>query len=147
VVVSTQPQFIRLLADALEGIWGEERVQRIFPTRTWLELGVPLSLSSDAPSAPWWDPQTTLFGTIARYSASNKPISPDQALTIEEAMYAHTMGGAYIDFAEKEKGSLEPGKFADLTVWTDDPYSADTRDLVNLTIDLTMVGGEIVYQS
>jgi predicted amidohydrolase YtcJ len=146
VVVSTQPQFIRLLADALEGIWGEERVQRIFPTRTWLDMGVPLSLSSDAPSAPWWDPQTTLFGSVARYSATNKPISPEQALTIEEAMYAHTMGGAYIDFAENEKGSLEPGKFADLTVWTDNPYSVANRDIVNLTVDLTMVGGEIVYE-
>lgn len=147
VVVSTQPQFIRLMADALEEIWGEERVQRIFPTRTWLDMGVPLALSSDAPSAPWWDPQTTLFGTVARYSASQRPVSPEQALTIEEAMYAHTMGGAYADFAEDEKGSLEAGKFADLIVWTDDPYSADTRDLVNLTVDLTMVGGEIVHQA
>lgn len=146
VVVSTQPQFIRLLADGLEEIWGEVRVQRIFPTCTWLDLGVPLSLSSDAPSAPGWDPQTTLFGSVARYSASNKPISPEQALTIEEAMYAHTMGGAYIDFAENKKGSLEPGKLADLTVWTDDPYSVNTHDLVGLTIDLTIVGGEVVYE-
>jgi predicted amidohydrolase YtcJ len=146
VVVSTQPTLIRLMADALEPIWGEERVQRLVPTRTWLDMGVPLSLSSDAPSMPWWDPQSTLFATVARYSASQKPVSPEQALTIEEAMYAHTMGGAYTDFAEDEKGSLEPGKFADLIVWQDDPYSADTRDLVNLTIDLTMVGGEVVHE-
>jgi predicted amidohydrolase YtcJ len=147
VVVSTQPQFIRLLADQLEEIWGEERVQRLIPTRTWLEMGVPLSLSSDAPSTPWWDPPSTLFGTVARYSATKKPISPEQSLTIEEAMYAHTMGGAYIDFAENEKGSLEPGKFADLAVWKDNPYSVATRDIVNLTVDLTMVGGEIVYEA
>jgi predicted amidohydrolase YtcJ len=147
VVVSTQPQFIRLLADKLEEIWGTERTQRIFPTRTWLEMGVPLSLSSDAPSLPWWDPQTTLFGTVARYSATNKPIGPEQALTVEEAMYAHTMGGAYIDFAENKKGSLEPGKFADLVVWTDSPYSVATRDIINLTVDLTMINGKIVYQA
>jgi hypothetical protein len=146
VVISTQPQFIRLLADPLEEIWGEERVQRLIPTRTWLEMGVPLSLSSDAPSTPWWDPPSTLFGTVARYSATNNPVSPEQALTIEEAMYAHTMGGAYTDFAENEKGSLEPGKFADLTLWTDDPYSVDTRNIVDLTVDLTMVGGKIVYE-
>ncbi len=146
VVISTQPQFIRLLADSLEEIWGEERVQRLIPTRTWLEMGVPLSISSDAPSTPWWDPQSTLFGTVARYSATNKPISPEQALTIEEAMYAHTMGGAYVDFAENGKGSLEPGKFADLIVWTDNPYSVDTRHIVDLTVDLTMVGGKIVHE-
>jgi predicted amidohydrolase YtcJ len=146
VVVSTQPQFIRLLADALVDIWGEERVERMIPTRTWLEMGVPLSLSSDAPSTPWWDPMATLFGTIARYSATKKPVSPEQALTIEEAMYAHTMCGAYADFAEGQKGSLEAGKFADLTVWTDDPYSVATRDIVSLTVDMTIVDGEIVHE-
>ena len=146
VVISTQPQLIRLLADPLEEIWGEERVQHLIPTRTWLEMGVPLSLSSDAPSTPWWDPPSTLFATVARFSATNKPISPEQALTIEEAMYAHTMGGAYADFAENEKGSLESGKFADLTVWTDNPYSVATRNIVDLTVDLTMVGGKIVHE-
>lgn len=44
------------------------------------------------------------------------------------------------------KGSLEPGKFADLTVWADDPYSVDTRNVVDLTVDLTMVGGKIVHK-
>lgn len=147
VVISTQPQVIRMYADVLEGVWGEERVQRLVPTRTWLEMGVPLALSSDAPSMPWWDPQSTLFGSVARYSASKKPVSPEQALTIEEAMYAHTMGGAYVDFAEDKKGSLERGKFADLIVWKDDPYSVETPDILNLSVDLTMVGGKILHQA
>ena len=147
VVISTQPQAIRMFADALEGIWGSERTQRIVPTRTWLDLGVPLALSSDAPSMPWWDPQTTLLASVLRLSASNKLINPDQALTIEEAVYAHTMGGAYADFAEGKKGSLEPGKFADLIVWHDDPFSVATKNIVDLTVDLTMVGGKIVHQA
>jgi predicted amidohydrolase YtcJ len=70
----------------------------------------------------------------------------DQALTIDEAMYAHTMGGAYADFAEGKKGSLEPGKFADLIVWHDNPYSVEPAELINLTVDLTMVGGKVVHQ-
>ena len=146
VVISTQPQAIRVFADALERLWGTERMQRMMPTRSWLDLGVPLALSSDAPSMPWWDPQTTLFGSMVRISASKKPVSPEQALTIDEAMYAHTMGSAYADFAENKKGSLEPGKFADLIVWHDNPYSAEPRDLLNLSVDLTMVGGEVLHQ-
>ena len=146
VVISTQPTAIRMFADGMERIWGEERVQRMVPTRTWLDKGVPLCLSSDAPSMPWWDPQSTLFSSIVRASASKKPVSPEQALTIEEAMFAHTMAGAYADFAENKKGSLEPGKFADLIVWNGNPYTVATADILNLTVDLTMVGGKVVHQ-
>lgn len=146
IVISTQPTLIRAFADALEQIWGEERTQRMIPTRTWLDMGIPMCLSSDAPSMPWWDPQSTLYASVVRSSFSKKSISPEQAMTIEEAMYAHTMGGAYADFAENEKGSLEVGKFADMVIWSDDPYSVKTSDIPSLTIDMTMVGGEIVHE-
>jgi hypothetical protein len=146
VVISTQPTLIRAFADGTIRIWGEERTQRLIPTRTWLDMGIPLALSSDAPSMPWWSPQATLLASLDRRSASGVPISPDQALTIEEALYAHTMGGAYADFAEHKKGSLEPGKFADLVVWHDNPYAVATQDIASLTIDLTMVGGKVVHQ-
>jgi predicted amidohydrolase YtcJ len=146
VVISTQPTLIRAFADGAEKLWGSERMQRMVPTRTWLDMGVPLALGSDAPSMPWWDPQSTLVASILRYTMTKKPVSPEQVMTIDEAMYAHTMGGAYADFSENKKGSLEPGKFADLSVWNDNPYMVATEDIINLTIDLTMVGGKVVYQ-
>lgn len=147
VIISTQPTLIWAFADACERIWGKERAQLMLPFRTWLDMGIPVCLSSDAPSMPWWKPQATLCAALVRQSYSKKPVSPEQALTIEEAMYAHTMAGAYADFAENVKGSLEPGKFADVIVWHDNPYTAAAEDIVNLKIDLTMVGGKIVYQS
>jgi predicted amidohydrolase YtcJ len=146
VVISVQPQMIRAFGDGVEKIWGSERMQRMIPTRTWLDMGVPLALGSDAPSMPWWNPQATLVGSILRLTLTNKPVSPEQAMTIDEAMYAHTMGGAYADFAESKKGSLEPGKFADLIVWHDDPYALKPADLLKSTIDQTMVGGKVVYE-
>jgi len=146
VIISTQPTLIRAFGDAVERIWGAERLQRIIPTRTWLDMGIPLALSSDAPSMPWWDPQSTLAASILRYCMSGKEVSMDQALTIDEAMYAHTMGGAYADFIEHKKGSLEAGKLADLIIWNDDPYTVEPIDILDLLIDLTMVGGKIVYE-
>ncbi len=147
IVISTQPTAIRMFADGLERIWGPERVQRMVPTRTWLDMGVPVCLSSDAPSMPWWDPMSTLYSSIVRVSATKKPVSPDQALTMEEAIYCHTLAGAYADFAENTRGSLEAGKLADLIVWHDDPYSTALKNIPELSIDLTMVGGRVVHQA
>jgi hypothetical protein len=147
VVVSTQPHGIRLLGDELIEMWGEERAMRIIPTRTWLDLGVPLSLSSDCPTLPWWQPPMILSAAVTRLSPSNRVIGPDQVLTIEEAMRAYTMGGAYACFEEHIKGSLEPGKFADLIVWRLDPYITTLPDMMKEhPVDLTMVGGKVVFE-
>ena len=147
VIISTQPTLITAFGEACTRVWGEERAQRMIPTRTWLDMGIPLALSSDAPSMPWWDPQSTLAASILRLTVTKKPISPDQAMTLDEALYAHTMGSAYAEFAENEKGSLEIGKFADLVVWHDDPHSVKPIEILDLTIDMTMVGGKIVHQA
>jgi hypothetical protein len=147
VIVSTQPQALRLLGDALREQLGEERAKRLVPTRTWLDLGVPLCLSSDSPTMPWYSPQVTLAGAMARITASNQVLAPDQCLTFKEAIRAHTVTSAYALFQEKVKGSLEPGKMADVIVWTEDPYALAWEQLYKTTIDLTMVGGKIVHQA
>jgi hypothetical protein len=146
IIISTQPTLITAFGEGMLRIWGEERTQKAIPTRTWLDMGLPLCLSSDAPSMPWWDPQSTLYASIQRMTLMKKPVSPEQAMTMDEALYAHTMGGAYADFAEQKKGSLEPGKFADLIAWHDNPYTAAVEDIRKLTIDLTLVGGKVVHE-
>jgi predicted amidohydrolase YtcJ len=146
VVVSTQPQFIRLGGDGYAPMFGEERARRVIVTREWLDGGVHLALGSDAPTTPWYTPQITLFGALARVTLSNERFYPEQALTIQEALRAHTMGSAYAAHEEEIKGSIEVGKLADLVVWGDDPYTVPNRELWKIPMDLTMVGGEIVYR-
>lgn len=147
VVVSVQPHGIRFLGDELIELWGEQRAMRIVPTRTWLDLGVPLSVSSDSPTLPWWQPPIIFAGAVQRLSASNRVMGPDQVLTVEEAMRAFTMVGAYACFEEDVKGSLEPGKFADLVVWRLDPYVATLPEMLeDVPSDLTIVGGRIVFE-
>ncbi len=162
VVVSTQPQFLRMyrnLARAVE-LFGEERVQRMIVTREWLEAGIPVALGSDAPTTPWLTPVVTLAGAVTRITLSNERLGPNQCLTVQEALRAHTMGAAYAGFEEDIKGSIEPGKLADLAVWREDPYTtleALSKGPLNpetylpalkrLQIDLTIIGGEIVHQA
>jgi predicted amidohydrolase YtcJ len=147
VVVSTQPQFLRLAGDAYTSLYGEERARRAIVTREWLDAGVALALGSDAPTTPWYTPQVTLFGAVTRVTASNQRHEPDQALTVEEALRAHTMGSAYASHEEESKGSIEEGKLADLAVWSQDPYTAPIQELWQIPIELTLVNGEVVYQT
>jgi len=57
------------------------------------------------------------------------------------------MSSAYAAFEENVKGSLEPGKFADLTVWSNNIYEIEPSEIVNINIGMTMIGGKIVYQT
>jgi len=146
VVVSTQPAFIRIGGAYWPGVFGPERADRLMVTREWLESGVHLALGSDAPTGPWYTPQMTLAEAVARVDRNNQQLEPDQALTIQEALRAHTMGSAYAAHEENIKGSIEVGKLADLAVWSEDPYTAPLQRLWQIPIEMTLVGGEIVYK-
>jgi len=144
VVVSTQPQFIRG-ADSWAEIFTEEQMARVMMTREWLDASIHVALGSDTPTTPWYDPQMTLRGAMVRDTSSGTVIGPGQVLTAEEALRAHTIEAAYAVHEEEVKGSLEVGKLADLVVWSADPLTSTPDEVCRSAIDLTMVGGDIVY--
>ncbi len=144
VSVSCQPQFLRFTGYIGENL-GEERAARLKVTREWLDAGVNVALGSDAGSTPWYEPTVTLVGAITRIGTDDKPFHPEQAMTVQEALYAHTMGSAYAGHEENVKGSLTPGKMADLVVWSDDFYSINPYDIFRMTADMTMINGEVVH--
>lgn len=84
---------------------------------------------------------------MLRPDADGKRYHPEQAMTIQEALRAHTMGSAIAGHEEQVKGSLEPGKFADLAVWNEDLTSIRPIDILRATVALTIIGGRIVYQA
>jgi predicted amidohydrolase YtcJ len=147
VVVSTQPSFIRLGGDYYASVFGEERMARIIVTREWLDEGVHLALGSDAPTTLWYTPQVTLFATTTRLTATNRTFHAEQCLTIQEALRAHTMGSAYAAQEETVKGSIEVGKLADMVIWSADLYTATAKELWQLPVAMTLVGGKVVYQT
>ncbi|MBM4431306.1 MAG: amidohydrolase, partial [Chloroflexi bacterium] len=83
LVVSTQPHAIRYMGDDLIELWGEERTMRMMPTRTWLDMGMPLSLSSDSPTMPWWQPPIIMTAAVQRLSFSNRVLGADQVMTVD----------------------------------------------------------------
>ncbi len=145
VVLSVNPGFIRTAGDGWVTLFGEERCQRAVAIRDWLDAGIPVAIGSDTPTCPLYSPQSTLATAMARTTASNVVLGADHCLTFAEALRAHTIGAAYAAHEETIKGSLEAGKLADLVVWTKDPTSLPPLQLWNTTVDMTIVGGRIVY--
>lgn len=146
VVVSIQPGAIYTGGDIYIKIWGAERVQRLMPLRSFLDAGIPVALGSDFPTVPELAPQLALWEAVARQTSSGVVIAPQESITIQEALRAHTMGSAYAAFEENIKGSIEEGKFADMVVWSHDLYSIPLGEFKNLKVEITIVGGKIVYR-
>ena len=113
--------------------------------RSYLEHGVPFGFGTD--NKPY-NPFVTLWSAVARQERrTGKVLGPEQRLTRLEALRAFTMGGAYFSFEEGCRGSLEPGKLADLAVLTDNLLAMPEDELPGLRSCLTMVGGKVVHRT
>jgi predicted amidohydrolase YtcJ len=118
-------------------LYGEKRAMELQPLRTLLDAGIPVALGSDGPNNPFLN--IMLATTYER--------NPAEALTREQAVVAYTLTAAYAEFAEKDKGSLEPGKLADLAVLSQDIFTVPDRDLPKTESLLTLVGGKVAYDA
>jgi len=134
IVVVQNPSHLTVenLKPDLHSIFENLKVQ---PLRSLLAAGVPVALGSDGPTNPYLN---IMFTTL-------DPNRPSEAITREQAVIAYTLTSAFAEFAEKEKGSLEPGKLADLAVLSQDIFTVDASDLPKTESLLTMVSGKIVY--
>jgi predicted amidohydrolase YtcJ len=128
---------------------GHERAQTTYAFRTFLDKGVRLALGSDWTVAPL-NPMLTLYAAVTRATLDGKNPGgwfPEQRLTLAEAIEAHTMGSAYAEFREKEKGSLTPGKLADVVLLDRDLFAVPAQKIRDGKVRATIVGGKIVYQA
>ena len=107
------------------------------PFATLLAAGIPLALGSDGPINPYLN---IMLATI-------DPGRPTEAITREQAVIAYTLTSAYAEFAEKDKGSLEAGKLADLAVLSQNIFQVPAADLPKTESLLTIVGGKVVFDS
>jgi predicted amidohydrolase YtcJ len=103
------------------------------PMHSLVRAGVPVALGSDGPVNPFVN---IMFAVL-------HPVDPAEALSVEEAVIAYTRGSAYAQFAESEKGTLEPGRLADLAVLSQDIFEIAPDQLPATTSLLTLVGGSI----
>jgi predicted amidohydrolase YtcJ len=121
-------------------------LSRAYPLRDMLRAGLPVALSSDAPVVADENPLLGLRAAVLRRDEDGEAIAPEQSISAAEALFAYTMGGALVSGDGGNRGSLTPGKWADLAVLTADPTAVPPEALLDIKVDLTFVAGEPVFE-
>ena len=148
VIASVQPYHAIDDGRFAEKRIGHDRVLRTYAFRTFLDHHVRLAFGTDwtvAPLAPMW----TIYAAVTRATLDGKNPNgwvPEQKLTVAEAVEAYTMGSAYAEFQENVKGSITPGKFADVVLLGDDIFKIPPAAIKDVQIEMTMMGGKITFQ-
>ena len=136
-----------------DGRWAEkrigpERIKTTYPFRSFLDAGARLTFGSDWPVAPL-DPLLGIYAAVTRRTIDGAHPGgwvPAQKITVEEAVTAYTATNAVAGYRERDLGTLEPGKYADLVVLSADIFSVPPETIEQTRVDLTMVEGKVVYR-
>jgi predicted amidohydrolase YtcJ len=147
VIASMQPYHAIDDGRWAEGRIGHDRSSRTYAFRTLLDHGVRLAFGTDWPVAPL-NPMLTVYAATTRATLDGKHPEgwfPEQKLTVSEALYGYTLGSAYAEFQEQNKGSLEPGKLADMALLSDDILKIDPTRIRDVRVVGTWLGGKQIY--
>lgn len=143
VITVNQPSYLYDSGDEFLARLGE-RAHRLQPLRAELAEGVHVVLSSDSFVASY-RPLDTIAAAVERTTMKGVPIGAEQALTVEEAIRAHTIEAARAVLMDHLVGSLEPGKLADFVVLDGDPFSSPAGAIRAVGVHMTVQGGETVF--
>jgi predicted amidohydrolase YtcJ len=146
VIAAPQTIFLHSLGRNFREYLPDSFLPRTYPIRAMLDAGVRVALSSDAPVVEDDNPLVGAMAAVTRRDRDGYAIAPAQAITIAEALAAYTVGGAVATGQEAMLGSIDPGKWADLAVLSDNPLTADTASLPDIAVEMTMVAGRVVFE-
>ena len=145
IVPVPNPGFFNENAEIYVKYYGD-RVNWMFPLRAYLDNGITAALGSDSPVIEA-DPMIGLYGALTRADKCSGIVAgKDQRIGIMDAIRMYTYNGAYASLEEKIKGSIEPGKLADLVILSENILDTPVEELKSLKADMTVIDGQIVYE-
>jgi predicted amidohydrolase YtcJ len=152
VIADLQPAWFYKDGDAMKYILGDERIKAFLPLRSMLKSDMILNGGSDHMekfdsfrAINPYNPFLAMWVAVTRKTERGTVIGSSEAISREEALKMYTINNAYGTFEEKVKGSIEVGKYADLIVISEDYLNCPVDHIKNIQVELTMVGGKIVY--
>jgi predicted amidohydrolase YtcJ len=137
LIASVQPHFVVSDFWVVDRI-GKVRARLVYPFKTLMRERLVVASGSDCPVEPI-DPLLGVWAAVARKGFT------DESLTLEEALRTYTLNAAYASFDEDKKGTIEVGKFADLTVLSDDLATVSPEKIKDVRVEMVFVDGKIVY--
>lgn len=146
VGVATQPRFLPELGGNFREYLPDAYPITPYPLRDMLGAGLTVALSTDAPVVRDERPLAGVASAVDRLDGSGRPIGPDQAIRLREALLACTAGGAKLSGDADRFGSIQPGRWADLAVLRRSPLETPPAELAEIEVDMTFVGGELVHE-
>ncbi len=147
VVAAVQPVHLQTDWPTADRVWGE-RARLTYAFRSLLDAGTVLAFGSDAPVAPL-NPMLGVFTAVTRQDNAHQPTNgwyPQERISLEETIYAYTMGPAILSSKQHVQGSITPGKWADLIVLEQDLFTIEAGDIGETRVDTTIFSGAVVYQ-
>lgn len=145
IAVVPQPIFIHALGSAFLKYVPDALRPRLYPLRAMIDAGLTIALSSDAPVVPDANPLLALQTAALRKAADGTPLQPEQSVPLTLSLPLYTLGGAVVAGEDHLKGTIMPGKLADLTILSGDPLRAPIERLADLRVDMTLVDGQMMY--
>ena len=146
VVSVPQTIFIRELGCNFLEMVPDVLVHRTYPVRAMLDAGLVVALSSDAPVVEDDNPLAGMHAAVTRIIKDGPALLPDQSIAPWEALRGYTTDGAFAHGTAQVRGSISPGKFADLAVLSADPLHCDPDELLKIRVDMTFLAGNRVYE-
>lgn len=144
-VVVTQPPFVYYSGERYLAQVQPQKLPYLYPFKSLVNGGITVAAGSDSPVVPD-NPLVGMYGAVTRKTESGQELRPEQGVSANQALAMYTVNAAYASFEEKVKGSLTEGKLADMVVLSDDPLKCPPDRLKDIRVEMTVLGGEVVWE-
>jgi hypothetical protein len=144
-MVVTQPPFVYYSGERYLATIPPARLRWLYRLKSFLDGGLVVAGSSDSPVVPD-NPLFGIYSAVTRRAQSGQELSPEEAVSAEQALAMYTINAAYASFEEKIKGSITPGKLADMVVLSADPLKSPPEQIKDIRVELTIIDGRVVWE-
>jgi len=144
-VIVSQPPFVYYHGKRYLAQVPAETRQWLYPFNSLLNSGLIVAASSDSPVVPV-NPLVGIYAAVTRRAESGQILTPPESVSLQEALEMYTINGAYASFEEGIKGSVSPGKLADLVLINANPFHIDPEEIKEIRVEMTIIGGQIVWE-